>query len=215
MGCDAPGLVKEFAGCIESMNCAMTAGMTTGASSDNALALFVHQMIPHHQIQGMYGAVEGLEYITTDDCVVPVSETRFFNIVTKKGEPLCMDLANRDIVLKECDGAVSQVWRIDEQGRIRSKKSRRCMTKQGKRIVNIGCAKVKENDLTRGFDDTLVLAGGVVTPGKPKNGVTSLKLSPRMRGADAQEFTFAYLERKGVEEPVTQKPTLKPGLDDD
>ena len=47
--CDAPASVAEFAGCIESMNCAMTAGMTTGASSDNAMALFVHQMVPHHQ----------------------------------------------------------------------------------------------------------------------------------------------------------------------
>merc|ERR1740136_7263 len=27
----------------------MTAGMTTGASSNSAKALFVHQMIPHHQ----------------------------------------------------------------------------------------------------------------------------------------------------------------------
>merc|ERR1711935_480424 len=142
------------------------------------------------------------EYSTTDDCVVPVSETRFFNIVTKKGEPLCMDLANRDVVLKECDGAASQVWRVDARGRIRSKKSKRCMTKQGKRIVNIGCAKVKENDLTRGFDDTLVLAGGVVTPGKSKNGVTSLNL--KSHGADAQEFAFVYLETNVVEEPEVE-----------
>lgn len=47
--CDAPGGVKDFAGCVDSMNCAMTAGMTTGATSDNAMALFVHQMVPHHQ----------------------------------------------------------------------------------------------------------------------------------------------------------------------
>merc|ERR1712238_339305 len=153
----------------------------------------------------------------TAECVVPVSETRFFNIVTKKGEPLCMDLANRDVVLKECDGAGSQVWRVDARGRIRSKKSKRCMTKQGKRIVNIGCARVKENDLTRGFDDTLVLVGGVVTPGKSKNGVTSLSLKQSV-GAHAQEFKFVYIERTQpkVEEPVTPAPTQKPaGLDDD
>lgn len=47
--CDAPEGVKDFAGCVDSMNCAMTAGMTTGATSDNAMALFVHQMVPHHQ----------------------------------------------------------------------------------------------------------------------------------------------------------------------
>merc|ERR1719469_1327684 len=117
--CDAPDGVAEFAGCIESMNCAMTAGMTTGASSDNAMALFVHQMVPHHQnavnmakalladgildsctdleeetpectlkvvsmeiitqqnhqIQSMYGAVEELEYNSTDDCEVEVCKT--------------------------------------------------------------------------------------------------------------------------------------------
>merc|ERR1711957_779016 len=140
------------------MNCAMTVGMGTGASSDNALALFVHQMIPHHQnavnmakallangidcddigeetaecalkviameiitqqnhqIQGMYGAVEELEYITTDDCVVPVSETRFFNIKANSDMNLCVDrsaLGNgRNVVLKACDGSLRQVWRI-------------------------------------------------------------------------------------------------------
>jgi len=47
--CSEPSGVNAFAGCIDSMNCAMTAGMTTNASSDSAQALFVHQMIPHHQ----------------------------------------------------------------------------------------------------------------------------------------------------------------------
>jgi len=47
--CNKGGTVGAFAGCIDSMNCAMTAGMTTGATSDSAAALFVHQMIPHHQ----------------------------------------------------------------------------------------------------------------------------------------------------------------------
>jgi len=41
--------IDKFAHCVDSMNCAMTAGMTTGASSNSAKALFVHQMIPHHQ----------------------------------------------------------------------------------------------------------------------------------------------------------------------
>merc|ERR1712118_316117 len=31
------------------MNCAMTKGMTTNVNQDNAIALFNHQMIPHHQ----------------------------------------------------------------------------------------------------------------------------------------------------------------------
>merc|ERR1712037_1045588 len=39
----------EFSGCIDSMNCAMMAGMTTGIESQSEVALFLHQMIPHHQ----------------------------------------------------------------------------------------------------------------------------------------------------------------------
>jgi len=86
------------------------------------------------------------------------------------------------------------------------------MTSQGTRIVNVGCKNVETNDVTRGFDDTIALAGGVVTPGKVKgttytpnktsrNGEIALNLSPRMPmfgnlvGADAQEFAFVYLGR--------------------
>lgn len=48
--CDKPtGAVGAFAGCLDSMNCAMTAGMTTNVNMDSAIALFNHQMIPHHQ----------------------------------------------------------------------------------------------------------------------------------------------------------------------
>jgi hypothetical protein len=48
--CNRPGgAVGKFAECIDSMNCAMLAGMTTNVYDDNALALFSHQMIPHHQ----------------------------------------------------------------------------------------------------------------------------------------------------------------------
>lgn len=48
--CNKPeGTVGAFAGCLESMNCAMTVGMTTNVHQDSAIALFNHQMIPHHQ----------------------------------------------------------------------------------------------------------------------------------------------------------------------
>jgi len=50
--CDVPsdniGL-KKFAGCIESMDCAMVNGMTNYVKSESEIALFIHQMIPHHQ----------------------------------------------------------------------------------------------------------------------------------------------------------------------
>merc|ERR1712241_1473900 len=50
--CNAPDRdtpVGKFAECIDSMNCAMTRGMTTNVWDDNAINLFNHQMIPHHQ----------------------------------------------------------------------------------------------------------------------------------------------------------------------
>ena len=39
---------KPFAECIDAMNCAMMAGMTTKMSSKSNIALFVHQMIPQY-----------------------------------------------------------------------------------------------------------------------------------------------------------------------
>ena len=41
--------ISLFAQCIEAMNCNMLHGMTTGVSSGDPVALFIHQMIPHHQ----------------------------------------------------------------------------------------------------------------------------------------------------------------------
>jgi len=46
-GTDTP--VGRFADCLDSMNCAMAVGMTSNIHMNSAIALFVHQMIPHHQ----------------------------------------------------------------------------------------------------------------------------------------------------------------------
>jgi hypothetical protein len=40
--------ISSFASCLESMNCHMFAGMTTHATQGD-VALFIHEMIPHHQ----------------------------------------------------------------------------------------------------------------------------------------------------------------------
>mmetsp|Transcript_9174 Transcript_9174/g.10480 ORF Transcript_9174/g.10480 Transcript_9174/m.10480 type:complete len:590 (+) Transcript_9174:121-1890(+) len=52
--CDAPDaavapFAAKFAECVDSMNCAMLKGITTKISSNNPIALFNYQMIPHHQ----------------------------------------------------------------------------------------------------------------------------------------------------------------------
>ncbi|KAL7555727.1 hypothetical protein ACA910_005145 [Epithemia clementina (nom. ined.)] len=39
----------RFAQCIEAMNCHMLHGMTTGITTNDEIALFLHQMIPHHE----------------------------------------------------------------------------------------------------------------------------------------------------------------------
>jgi len=41
--------LQSFSDCIESMDCAMVVGMTNGVSAESEVALFIHQMIPHHQ----------------------------------------------------------------------------------------------------------------------------------------------------------------------
>ncbi|CAB9513618.1 expressed unknown protein [Seminavis robusta] len=47
--CDPDDSMKDFASCIDAMDCHMVYGMTTKVSSGTELALFLHQMIPHHQ----------------------------------------------------------------------------------------------------------------------------------------------------------------------
>jgi len=41
--------VADFSACIDAMNCHMLSGMTTGVKAASQMALFIHQMIPHHQ----------------------------------------------------------------------------------------------------------------------------------------------------------------------
>ena len=50
--CNASGAsagLSAFSDCIDSMDCAMMQGMTTGVSAGSIRALFMHQMIPHHR----------------------------------------------------------------------------------------------------------------------------------------------------------------------
>jgi uncharacterized protein (DUF305 family) len=41
--------LQSFADCIDAMDCHMLSGMTTGVMASDEAALFIHQMIPHHQ----------------------------------------------------------------------------------------------------------------------------------------------------------------------
>ena len=42
--------MAKFSTCIDAMNCHMLGGMTTGIKAHDERALFIHQMIPHHQV---------------------------------------------------------------------------------------------------------------------------------------------------------------------
>jgi hypothetical protein len=46
---DASEAMQAFSGCISAMDCSMFSGMTTNMVAGSAQALFMHQMIPHHQ----------------------------------------------------------------------------------------------------------------------------------------------------------------------
>jgi len=62
--------MSQFAGCIDSMNCAMMSGMTTGVveGTQSEAALFLHQMIPHHQnAVNMAKALMKTEKVNCDD----------------------------------------------------------------------------------------------------------------------------------------------------
>ena len=48
--CNQPhGAFGQFADCVDSINGAIRIGMTTNVEENNAIGLFSHQMIPHHE----------------------------------------------------------------------------------------------------------------------------------------------------------------------
>ena len=58
--------LKQYSGCIDSMNCHMLSGMTTNVNAGSSTALFLHQMIPHHQ--NAVNMAKGLMKIDPPSC---------------------------------------------------------------------------------------------------------------------------------------------------
>jgi len=154
----------------------------------------------------MYGAVAELEYNTTDDCAVEVSETKTFNIKPLHNASLCVDstdvASGRFVVLRECNDRLSQIWRIDHKGRIRNKGTQLCLKRQGRNVRVQSCQSIEENDVTFGFDNTIVFGTrGVMTPGATSEDGEEIALSVAARDHiggpsrifDPQLFTFVYL----------------------
>mmetsp|Transcript_6684 Transcript_6684/g.7764 ORF Transcript_6684/g.7764 Transcript_6684/m.7764 type:complete len:172 (-) Transcript_6684:107-622(-) len=152
----------------------------------------------------------------TDDlpdelCLIGCKKTGTANTGTLKIKPFhnpdfCVDITDvepgRLLVLRECNDRLSQVWRIDENGKIRNKSNGRCVKRQGMNVRVQGCAASEENDVTFGFGDTIVFGNrGVMTPGATSEDGEEIALSVAARNhiggpsriPDPQLFTFAYL----------------------
>lgn len=76
--CNVPednGGLAQFSKCIEAMDCHMLVGMTTNSNSESATALFVHQMVPHHQnAVNMAKAVLNTGKVKCDDLTTETDE---------------------------------------------------------------------------------------------------------------------------------------------
>lgn len=79
--------MQEFSACIEATDCEMFVGMTTGVRANSPDALFIHQMIPHHQ-----NAVNMAKAVLKDDILG-------CDDITNEDDPNCaMEVVLRSIV---------------------------------------------------------------------------------------------------------------------
>jgi len=119
--CDAPNPITKpfaakFAQCVDSMNCAMLKGITTKIQSDSVVALFNHQMIPHHQqAVNMCKALDIAKGTECDDifneddpqCVLKVLCQEIINVQNAQIQTMRGVLASLDY--KETDNCVVEI----------------------------------------------------------------------------------------------------------
>merc|ERR1712238_291601 len=119
--CDAPDaavapFAAKFAQCVDSMNCAMLKGITTKIQSDSVVALFNHQMIPHHQqAVSMCKALDIAKGTECDDifdeedpkCVLKVLCQEIINVQNAQIQTMQGVLASLDY--KETDNCVVKI----------------------------------------------------------------------------------------------------------
>merc|ERR1712238_74823 len=119
--CDAPNPITKpfaakFAQCVDSMNCAMLKGITTKIQSDSVVALFNHQMIPHHQqAVNMCKALDIAKGTECDDifdeedpkCVLKVLCQEIINVQNAQIQTMQGVLASLDY--KETDNCVVKI----------------------------------------------------------------------------------------------------------
>jgi hypothetical protein len=86
--CDPAPENQAFSECIDAIHCHMFAGMTTKVSSHSEIALFLHQMIPHHQ-----------NSVNMAKTLLMTNKVKCDDLTTADENPLCiLELILRDII---------------------------------------------------------------------------------------------------------------------
>jgi hypothetical protein len=79
---DSSDVLKTFTACIDAMNCAMFAGMTTNVAAGSNIALFIHQMIPHHlNAVNMAKALHKTNSLECDDLTSDSEDCRLAELI--------------------------------------------------------------------------------------------------------------------------------------
>jgi hypothetical protein len=116
--------LQSFAECIDAMDCAMMSGMTTGVMASDETALFIHQMIPHHQnaINMAKTLLKSEKVVCADltdedsqDCVL---ERMLYEIIN--GQNHQIQLMNGYLKAKEypeADNCVVEIETLDSSGK--------------------------------------------------------------------------------------------------
>lgn len=134
----------QYATCIDAMNCAMLAGMTTGYAASSPVALFIHQMIPHHR-----NAVNMAKVLLHQN-VLECSD------LTNEDDPVChMEAILRDIVNTQ-NFQIQGMLKILEQKNIPVTED--CM-------VEVSTLRMAEDNTTNGSSGSFQLSMGMAALG--------------------------------------------------
>lgn len=81
--------------CLNAMNCKMLDGMTSGNMANSPIALFIHQMIPHHQ-----NAVNMAKaFLVARQNYTKTNGTTYCSDITNENDPTCfMEVLMRSII---------------------------------------------------------------------------------------------------------------------
>jgi Domain of unknown function (DUF305) len=142
--------MQAFSTCIDAMNCAMLDGMTTGISASSPTALFIHQMVPHHQ-----NAVNMAKVLLKDSSLV-------CDDLSNEDDPDCaMEVILRDIVNTQ-NHQIQKMLRILEAKNFPAKDN--CIVE----LETIGVLAIGEEDSSNDLSDIIISQSTVNNSGSTK-----------------------------------------------